>query len=76
MSLRTIAAQLDQPHQGTVCWYKTISLTDDDREFLDGLLADTSISGAHIARILKEDGHQVQAHSLRSHRNKECRCWG
>lgn len=76
MSLRDRANQLDRPHQGTVCWYKIIVLSDEDRAFLNEMMADLTISAAHISRILKADNYQVNAHAIRSHRNKECRCWG
>jgi hypothetical protein len=61
---------------GPRCWYVKVAegLDPDDLKELDEALADTSIFGSTISRVLTARGFRVQETAVNRHRHGRCLC--
>lgn len=75
MSLSDRIAEYKPPRIGGSCKMCSllVSLPEKDSAALRGAVDDARISNAGLARILKEEGFQIQETTVRRHRKSECR---
>lgn len=75
MSLSDRIAEYQPPRIGAACKTCSLlaSLSDKEAAALRVALDDPRISNAGLARILKEEGYQIQETTVRRHRRGECR---
>lgn len=47
---------------------------EEDRAHFDAALTNLALSGALVSSVLKSEGYDLSAFSVRRHRRKECSC--
>lgn len=76
MSLADALAQAKaEPLSGFRCGvYRILGNLGEDAHVLRTYLADPSVPGSVIARVLKAHGHEIEATTIQRHRKHECKC--
>lgn len=56
------------------CSVSALDLSDEQKAKIDAALAEPSITGEAISRVLKSWGVKISGNTIQRHRKKQCSC--